>query len=196
MSRLLRAVTPIVLGILLCACLVAEQDADYPKRRTATIHLDTGYNLAMVVGRSLAIAVVGLWFASLPRDRRAKLAIGGVVLAGAGLLLWQGMTRVKGYRIEVTDATLEIQIPHAEPVSLPWKTIDGIELRGFRKGEEPPDTKFGPHTESLTDNPYWESLEITTSDGGSYLLNLKPLTMTNREILWRLIASHAQLRGK
>lgn len=186
----------LVLG--LNGCLISEQvgertHVNSPPPDELTFHFDTLYNKIMLFGRSGALLLVGLWaFSSSGKGggKTTGLIIVVAALAGSGWLLKTGWSTVFDYRIEVRNEGLELRIPSQPQQDIGWREIEGIEGEGKATDVSIPGGGGG-HT--LKWATQWESLTITLDDGRTRNVDLRPLSVEQRGILWRAIARKASL---
>jgi hypothetical protein len=178
---------------LLCfsACMVSEQIGE--GNEELTFHFDTDFNLYLLFGRSAAIAVLALWIFTSWKKSTVATIIAAVVFGAAVWLVIQDLPSLKSYEVHVLEGGLELNIPPDSQKRIHWNSIETLELEGFEYMAIPmaASTPFSPG--SQLELPEWETMEIKTNDGQTHLLNLKRLSLEQRQILAQAIVKRAQL---
>ena len=184
-----------VLG--LNGCLISEQIGERTHVNSRhpdeiTFHFDTPFNKTMLFGRSGALVLVAFWVVSSGGKgggRTTGLIIAVAILAGSGWLLKTGWNTVFNYRIDVRNEVLQLRIPSQLQQDIGWQEIESIEGEGNAR-----DVSFpGGEASTLKWATEWESLTITLDDGRTRDIDLRPLSVEQRGILWRAIARKARL---
>lgn len=181
----------------LSACMISEQEGERthvnaPPPDEITFHFNTPFNKAMLFGRSAALLLVSYWcFSSRGKGtgRMIFLIMAAILLASAGWLLMVGWSTVFDYRIELRNEGLHMRIPRGPQKDIPWQDFEMIEGEGIAL-----DVTFGDgRGQALKWAPEWEDMTITLKDGRHFDVDLRPLSVEQRGILWRAIARKAEL---
>jgi len=93
------------------------------------------------------------------------------------------------YRVQVLGEGLVLAIPPEEEKSLPWGAIEEMYVEGMESASEMPRDEF----ERRLALPDWHSMRITAAGGATHEVDLKRLSIEQRQILWRAIARRASL---
>jgi hypothetical protein len=158
-----------------------------------TFHFDTDFNLIILFGRSAAIATVALWIFN-GWDKSTVATIVAVVVFGAAAWLFiKDFPSLKSYEVHVLEGGLELNIPPEPQKRIPWNSIETLELEGFEYMAIPMAASTPFSAGSQLELPDWETMEIKTNDGQTHLLNLKRLSIEQRQILAQAIVKRAQL---
>jgi hypothetical protein len=169
------------------ACMISEQVGQ--DREDLTFHFDTGFNRTMLFGRSGVIAVVALWLFAGAKKSPVSAVLGVVLLAGAGYLLVKDYPTLSRYRVEVLGDGLTIAIPPEPDKVLAWGSIEEMYIEGMGPADGLPKDEF----ERRLALPDWHSMKITVTGGATEEVDLKLLSVEQRQILWRAIARRASL---
>jgi hypothetical protein len=153
-----------------------------------TFHFDTGFNRAVLFGRSGALATVAVWLFAGAKKSPGSAVVGVVLLGVSGWLLVKDYPTLDRYRIQVLGDGLWIAIPPQEEKTLAWAGIEEMFVEGIGSGSVPRD-EFARRLEL----PDWHSMRITVTGGATHDVDLKLLSVEQRQILWRAIARRADL---
>jgi hypothetical protein len=192
----------VVSSTVLAGCVISEQTGQMPQKlpgfgsgysapEDITYHFDSGFNWAMVLGRSLLILLVAGWlFFSVGGALSRGVAV--VLLVIAGWLAYQGLMTVARYRLEVDiDHGVRFTVPPAATVDIPFDTIDSLEVSGYewQRGQTTPGFGPGaqPTTVPFTELPAWRSMTIVTKDGRSLDVDVERLSVEQRQGLLNAI---------
>ncbi len=142
-------------GFLLCllllsgsACMISEQVGQ--DQEDLTFHFDTGFNRAMLFGRTGVLAVVALWLFAGSKKSPGSAVLGVVFLAGAGYLLVKGYPTLSRYRVQVLGDGLTIAIPPEPDKVLAWGTIEEMYIEGMGPATDSPRTSSSGGSPSRT----------------------------------------------
>jgi len=189
---------PAVLG--LCGCVVSQQEGERTHVNAADpdeieFHFNTAFNRTVLFGRSALLLAIAAWL--LPRKGTGGSNVVPIVLVvatliGSGWLLKTGWSRVFDYRIAVHNEALRLNVPSQSELEIAWSEIEGIEGEGkaldvrflYGKGQA---MKYASE---------WEDLTITVRGGKQHYVDLRPLSVEQRGVLWRAIARKAELQIK
>ena len=184
-------------ALSLTGCLISTQEGErshvnskHPEE--ITFHFDTGYNKAVLFGRSAALLLVPLWvFAKRRGGGNTIPAIVGVLaLGGAVWLLVSGFGTTFDYRIEVANDRLRVDVPQQAAFEVPWNEIESIEGDGKARNVD-----FGNgEGQALHWATEWQDLKIATTSGRHHEVDLRPLSVEQRGTLWRAVARKAKLQ--
>jgi hypothetical protein len=158
-----------------------------------TFHFDTDFNLIILFGRSAALAALGLWIYNAWKKSIFASLVAVAVLATAGWFFFRDYPSLKSYEVHVLEGGLELNIPPDPQKRIPWDSIETLELEGFEymtisMGVSTPFSN-APQLEL----PEWETMEITAGGGQKHTVNLKRLSIEQRQILAGAIIKRAQL---
>ena len=201
-------VLALVASAALAGCMISDQTGQMPQKlpgmgsgysapEDIAYHFDSGFNWAIVLGRSLLLLVVALWLYFSVGGTVPKV-LAAVLLAVAAWLLYQGLVTLTGYRVEVRiDSGLHVSVPPADPMDIPWGTIDTLEVSGFewQRGQVTPG--FGPNPQAqklhFTELPDWRTISLVLTDGQSLVLDVERLSIEQRQSLLNAIVRYGQL---
>ena len=130
--------------------------------------------------------------------RTAPRVVAGVLLAVAAWLLYQGLVNITGYRVEVKiDSGLYVSVPPADPMDIPWGTIETLDVSGFEWKRAQIQKGFGPNPVArklaFSELPDWRSMSLVLTDGRSLDLDLKRLSIEQRQSLLTAIVKYGQM---
>lgn len=190
--------TPLLATLLVWGgCMISEQTGQIPAE--LTFHFDTGFNRAMVFGRVAGLAIIVFWlFAKF--KRHTAIMVGVPILVFAGWTLERDYPSLAGYRIEVRDDALYLNIPPQNERRIPWEKIQEMELEGvdWATAGRGTMTTVGPDGRRYTSEPAWaklpewETMKLIT-ENDSLLVRLDKLSVEQRQTLWRAIAKRAHM---
>jgi hypothetical protein len=201
-------VVALLVSSALPACMISDQTGQMPQKlpgmgsgysapEDITYHFDSGFNWGIALGRSSLLLVVALWLyfsvgGAVPR------VIAAVVLVVAAWLLYQGLVTLTGYRVEVKiDSGLHVSAPPADPMDIPWGTIDTLEVSGFEWQRAQVKPGFGPSPQAqklnFTELPDWRTMSFALTDGRSLVLDVERLSIEQRQTLLNAIVRYGQL---
>jgi hypothetical protein len=161
--------------------------------RELTIHFDTLFNRILLFGRSGAAALLALWFLS-SWSKKAGSVIGLGLLAFAGWLVDRDYPTLTDYRIDVLDSALYLNIPPEPEKQIPWSSIEGMELAGHEWASLGGDHTIGRQSRTpYLELPEWETMDIILTGGQKHTVDLKLLSIEQRQILSKAIAKQANL---
>ena len=195
-------------ALALAGCMISDQTGQMPQRlpgqgsgysapEDIAYHFDSGFNWGIVLGRSGLLLIVALWLffsvgGTVPR------VIAAVALAVAGWFLYEGLVNITRYRVEVKiDSGLYVSVPPADPVDIPWGTIETLDVSGFEwmRGQVQPG--FGPNPVArklaFTELPDWRSMSFVLTDGRTLELDVERLSIEQRQSLLNAIVRYGQL---
>jgi hypothetical protein len=198
----------LVLSAAVAGCVISEQTGNLPQKlpgfgsgysapEDVAYHFASGFNWAIVVGRSLLLVVVAAWL-YFSVGGVASRAIGVGLLAVAAWLLYQGVTTVVRYQVEVrVDQGLHVSVPPASPVEIPFEAIDTLEISGYEWQRARTSPGFGPGSAptklAFTELPDWRTMTIATTDGRRVELDLERLSIEQRQGLLSAIVRYGGL---
>ncbi len=131
-----------------------------------------------------------MWLFAGSKKKAVPMIFGIVFLAAAGWLLIQDYPTLSRYRVQVLGEGLSLSIPPDAEKILPWGTIEEMYVEGVGSASEvPPRDEF----ERRLALPDWHSMRITVAGGATHDVDLKLLSVEQRQILWRAIARRAEL---
>lgn len=168
-------------------CMVSEQAGQGLEE--LAFHFDTEFNRIVLFGRSAAIAAVALWVLAGSRKNAAPIVVGVLLLAASLGLFFKDYPTLSGYSVEVLDEGLVLRIPPDEEKSFAWGAIEEMYIEGIG----PAGSRHGDAVTKLLELPEWHSMRLTVTGGATHELDLKPLSMEQRQTLWRAIARRAGL---
>ena len=195
-------------AIALAGCMISDQTGQMPQRlpghgsgysapEDIAYHFDSGFNWGIVLGRSGLLLIVALWLyfsvaGTIPR------VVAGVLLAVAAWLLYQGLVNITGYRVEVKiDSGLYVSVPPADPMDIPWGTIETLDVSGFEWKRAQIQQGFGPNPVArklaFSELPDWRSMSLVLTDGRSLDLDLERLSIEQRQSLLTAIVKYGQM---
>jgi hypothetical protein len=152
-------------------------------------HFDTQFNRIVLFARSAAIGLIAVWVFAGSRRKTGPIVFGiALVLIALGLFV-KDHPRMSRYRVEVLDEGLVLAIPPDPEKSFAWGAIEEIYVEGLGTTNAPPKDAVA----KMLELPEWHSLRITVAGGGTHLVDLKLLSMEQRQTLWRAIAKRANL---
>ena len=179
---------------LLSGCMISEQIGRFPQ--DITIHFDTDFNRILLFGRSLALAGFAYWLYGALRKNTGAMVASVIVFGIAVGLFVKDYLALSKYRVEVQGEGLLLNIPPNPEAFIAWDTIESLELAGYEWATVPtPEVmdRFMPNSNDVFSSlPDWESMDIT-ADGVPYHINLKKLSIEQREILSRAIVNRGRL---
>jgi hypothetical protein len=198
----------LLLAATLTACMISDQTGQMPQKlpglgsgysapEDITYHFDSGFNWGMVLGRSGLILIVALWL-SFSVGGTVPRVIAAVLLVVAAWLLYQGLVTLTGYRVEVKiDSGLHVSVPPADPMDIPWGSIDTLEVSGFEWQRAQVQPGFGPNPQArkmhFTELPDWRTMSFVLSDGRSLVLDVEQLSIEQRQTLLNAIVRYGRL---
>jgi len=168
-------------------CMISEQEGQ--DREDLTFHFDTEFNRIILFARSGALGVVALWLFAGSKKNAVPVAIGVVFFAAAAWLLIKDYPTLSRYRVQVLGEGLSLAIPPEEEKTLPWDAIEEMYVEGVGSASQVPRDEF----ERRLELPDWHSMRITVAGGAIHEVDLKLLSVEQRQILWRAIARRASL---
>lgn len=182
--------------LLLSSCMVSEQIGEEPQN--LAFHFDTDFNLYLLIGRSGILAAFAYWLFKSWGKSPVPMILGIASLAYAGFLFVQGYPSLKRYRVDVTEAGLTLNIPPDPETYIPWESIEHLELAGYEWMHVPTPGVSNPLGQKRApyaweELPEWESMAITVAGQGTHTVNLKRLSIEQRQILSRAIVKRAHL---
>jgi hypothetical protein len=178
----------LVLGLALSSgCLMAEQVGQ--GKEELVFHFDSEFNRILLFGRSAALVVVGLWVFSGSRRKALPVAVGSGMLVAALVLFVLGYSRLSRYRVEVADEGLLLRIPPTGEKSIAWGSIEEMYIEGVG----PVRAMGGDPFTALLDLPEWHFMRLTVAGGASHDVDLRLLSVEQRQNLWKAIARRARL---
>ena len=183
--------------LFLTACMVSEQIGEEPQN--LSFHFDTSFNQILLFGRSGALAAFAFWVYSAWGKRTGPTIIAIAVLGASGWLFARDYPSMKDYRVDVLEQGLQLNIPPDPEAFVPWDSIERLELAGYEWMHVPmpggAGTPFAPPRAQYAweELPEWETMDIQVAGEGTYTLNLKPLSIEQRQILSRAIVKRANL---
>jgi len=168
-------------------CMISEQAGQ--DREDLTFHFDTGFNRIVLFARSGALGVVALWLFAGSKKNPVPILFGVVLLGAAAWLLIQDYPTLSRYQVRVLGEGLTLAIPPEEEKTLAWGAIEEMYVEGMGSAGEVPRDEF----ERRLSLPDWHSMRITLAGGATHDVDLKLLSIEQRQILWRAIARRANL---
>lgn len=207
-ARLWTFALALAASVALAGCMISDQTGQMPQKlpgmgsgysapEDITYHFDTGFNWGIVIGRSLVLLVLALWLYRSVGGTLPKL-LSGVLVAVAGWLLYQGLVTLARYRVEVRIGSgLHVSVPRAEPVEIPWDTIESLEVSGFEWQRAQMAPGFGttpqPAKVPFTELPDWRSMSFSLAGGRNLTLDVAPLSIEQRQSLLNAIVKYGGL---
>jgi hypothetical protein len=201
-------VLALVVSAALAGCMISDQTGQMPQKlpgmgsgysapEDIAYHFDSGFNWAIVLGRSTLLLVLALWLYFSVGGTVPKV-LAAVLLVIGGWLLYQGLVTVTGYRVEVKiDSGLHVSVPPADPMDIPWGTIDTLEISGFEWQRGPLQPGFGPNPQAqklhFAELPDWRTMSFVLTDGRSLVLEVERLSIEQRQSLLNAIVRYGQL---
>lgn len=182
-----RTVSLSLLLLSFTGCMISEQLGQGDEE--LLFHFDTQFNRIMLFARSAAIGAIALWLFVGSRRKVGPILFGIALLAVAGGLFVKDHPRMSSYRVEVLDEGLVLAIPPGPEKSFAWGAIEEIYIEGVG----PTDSRPKDAVAKMLELPEWHSLRITVAGGETHLVDLKLLSMEQRQTLWRAIAKRANL---
>lgn len=176
-------------------CMISEQEGRLPQ--DLVFHFDNGFNYFIVILRVGVAAGVGWWVASgWKKSERARL-LAWALYGFAGLLLLTSVMTLFWYRVDVRKDGLFVQVPPRVGEEIPWERIEGFAVEGQTWANEldaRPGTPAAFQSRGPTyELPEWHRMEIVLASGETLEVNLKKLSVEQRQNLWKGIASHGRL---
>jgi hypothetical protein len=194
--------------VALAGCMISDQTGQMPQKlpgmgsgytapEDIAYHFDSGFNWGIVIGRSLVLLVLAFWLYRSVGGTLPKL-LAGVLVAVAGWLLYQGLVTLTRYRVEVRIGSgLHVSVPRAEPVDIPWDSIESLEVSGFEWQKAQMSPGFGvtpqPAKVPFTELPDWRSMSFALAGGRSLTLDVAPLSIEQRQSLLNAIVKYGGL---
>jgi hypothetical protein len=115
-------------------------------------------------------------------------------LAFAGWLISHDYPILTDYRIDVLDSALYLNIPPEPKKQIPWSSIERMELAGYEWASLGGDRIIGQKIRTpFLELPEWETMDILLTGGQKLTVNLKLLSIEQRQILSMAIAEQANL---
>jgi hypothetical protein len=178
----------LVLVLLLgSGCMISEQEGQGVEE--LSFHFDTDFNRIVLFARSAAIGLVALWVFAGSRRKTGPVVVGVALLVVALGLFVKDYPTLSRYNVQVLDQGLVLRIPPEEERSFPWEAIEEMYVEGVGPASSP----HGDAMTKLLELPDWHSMRITLTGGETHLVDLKRLSIEQRQTLWRAIARRAQL---
>ena len=168
-------------------CMISEQEGQ--DREDLTFYFDTEFNRIMFFARSGALAVVALWLFAGSKKNAVPILFGVAFLAAAAWLLIKDYPTLSRYRVQVLGEGLTLAIPPEEETTLRWGAIEEMYVEGMGSASEMPRDEF----ERRLSLPDWHSMRLTEAGGAIHEVDLKLLSVEQRQILWRAIARRSSL---
>jgi hypothetical protein len=167
-------------------CLISEQSGQ--GREDLTFYFDTGFNRSVLFGRSGALALVGVWLFAGSKKSTPSLVLAVGFLGAAAWLLIKDYPTLDRYQVQVLGEGLLLSIPPEAEKTLAWSSIEEMYVEGIGSSQVPRD-EFQRRLEL----PDWHSMRIAVAGGATHDVDLKLLSVEQRQILWRAIARRANL---
>ena len=207
-SSLLVIALALLASAALAGCMISDQTGQMPQKlpgfgsgytapEDVAYHFDSGFNWGVVLGRSGLLLIVALWLyfsvaGTIPR------VLAAVLLGVAAWLLYQGLVTVTGYRVEVRiNSGLHVSVPPADPMDIPWGTIETLDVSGFEWQRAQVSPGFGPNPQAtqlaFTELPDWRTMSFVLTDGRSLVLDVERLSIEQRQSLLNAIVKYGQL---
>jgi hypothetical protein len=161
-----------------------------------TVHFDTGFNRALVFGRSALLAALAVWIFFTWGKMPISILLGSALLVVAGWLPVKDYPSLTGYRIEVAESGLYLSIPPEPEMEIPWESIEGLKLAGHGYGSAGAirvATPFGQSRTVGVELPAWETMDIILFGGQTYTVNLEALSVEHRQIMAQALIKRADL---
>ena len=168
-------------------CMISEQEGQ--DREDLTFHFDTEFNRIILFVRSGVLAAVAVWLFAGSKKNSVPILFGVVFLAAAAWLLIKDYPTLSRYQVQVLGEGLVLAIPPEEEQTLPWGAIEEMYVEGMGSASEMPRDEF----ERRLSLPDWHSMRITVAGSATHDVDLKLLSVEQRQILWRAIARRASL---
>ena len=130
-----------------------------------------------------------MWLFAGSKKNAVPILLGVVFLGAGAWLMIQDYPTLSGYRVQVLGEGLTLAIPPEEEKTLPWDAIEEMYVEGMGSASEMPRDEF----ERRLALPDWHSMRITVAGGTTHEVDLKLLSIEQRQILWRAIARRANL---
>ncbi len=122
--RLLLLCLPLLLA---AGCMISEQIGQTPQN--LTFYFDTNFNRTLVFGRVAGLGVIVFWlFAKFKRHTAILVSV--PIMVFAGWTVEQDYPSLAGYRIEVREDALYLNIPPEPEIEIPWESIQEMEIEG------------------------------------------------------------------
>jgi hypothetical protein len=161
--------------------------------REVTIHFDTTFNRILLFGRSGLAALLALWFLS-SWSKEAGWVLGLGSLALAGWLIHHDYPILTNYRVAVLDGGLYLRIPPEPEKQIAWSSIEGMELAGHAWASLGGRHIIGKESRTpYLELPEWETMDILLTGGQKQTVNLKLLSIEQRQIFAMAIVKQANL---
>jgi hypothetical protein len=168
-------------------CLISEQEGQGVEE--LAFHFDTDFNRIVLFARSAAIGIIALWVFAGSRKQTGTVLVGVAILVVALGLFFKDYPTLSRYSVQVLDEGLVLRIPPEEEKSFPWAAIEEMYVEGVGPASSP----HGDAVTKLLELPDWHTMRITLAGGETHLVDLKLLSVEQRQTLWRSIARRAQL---
>ena len=166
--------------------------------REVTVHFDTLFNRILLFGRSGVVALLALWVLS-SWSKKVGSVVGLGLLALAGYLAHRDYPTLTDYRIDVMDSGLYLKIPPEPEKQIPWSSIAGMELAGHEwasLGGGRANALGQQNQIPYLELPEWETMDIILTGGQKHTVDLKLLSIEQRQILSMAIVKQANLVGE
>jgi hypothetical protein len=182
----------VVFCLLLCSgCMVSEQIGE--GNQDLTFHFDTDFNLILLFARSGILALLALWIYTAWGKKAGATVIALAVVGAAGWLFFQDFPSLNSYEVHVFQDGLVLNIPPDSQKQIPWDSIDTLELEGYEYMAIPMGNSTPFRSGTALELPDWETMQIKTTDGQTHMVNLKRLSIEQRQILAQAIVKRARL---
>ena len=168
-------------------CMISEQEGQGVQE--LSFHFDTDFNRIVLFARSAAIGLVALWVFAGSRRKTGPVVVGVALLVVALGFFVRDYPTLSGYSVQVLDEGLVLRIPPEKDKSFAWESIEEMYVEGVGPASSP----HGDAVTKLLELPDWHSMRITLTGGETHLVDLKRLSIEQRQTLWRSIARRAQL---
>ncbi len=187
----------VLLAVVGGGCVISEQIGDMGgvlgNDAPLAFHFGTGFNQAIVYGRSLLLVGLAVWIfrAESGGSRVLTVLIGVPALVAAGYLLYKDVPKLNRFRLDVSKSLLTVQVPPRPRREIAWDTIEAMRVEGFEwhRGAKSPWGK----KQIFGDLPDWKTMHLTLAGGETYTMDLEPLSIEQRGIFFRAIAKYAGL---
>jgi hypothetical protein len=193
----------LAVALLSAGCMISEQDGQlipdgnlrYWNQQLGDVrfHFDSTFNKVVLYGRSAALVVVALWVFAAERGGKPlfSLVLGPPLLAAASFLVYRDLPTLREYEIAARAGGLTLAIPPAPRREMTWDEIETMSVKGveLRRSQEPPGGK-----NPFVDLPEWESMELRTTSGETFTVDLTRLSQEQRQSVWKAIVVRARLQ--
>ena len=197
-----RVLPLLLISLLAAGCMISEQTGQLvpdgnprywdQKLGEVTFHFDSTWNRVVVFGRSALLALLALWFIRSESGGKRLLtyAVGIPLLMVAAWLVAKDLPSLRRYKIAALEHGLVIEIPPDPMREVPWTDVQSMLVTGWelKKGAPPPGG-----ANPFTDVPEWERMQVHTSSGDTFDVDLKRLSWEQRQSVWKAIAVRAHL---